>query len=84
MLENIVNQTATTIQPNGTVFGNGSSPIVNATMHVLPPFVDRPKLLMSMLKRFIAITDEDIFVTPFNISMINAHIVAGPAVYQAG
>ncbi|KIJ94209.1 hypothetical protein K443DRAFT_642254 [Laccaria amethystina LaAM-08-1] len=65
VLDNIVNQTGTTIQPNGTVFGNGSSAVVNATM-------------------FIAITDEDIFVTPFNISMINAHIVAGPAVYQAG
>ncbi|KAJ8199643.1 hypothetical protein LV157_000510 [Aspergillus fumigatus] len=33
---------------------------------------------------FIAITDTDLFVTPFNISSINPHIVAGPALYQAG
>lgn len=33
---------------------------------------------------FIAITDSDPFLTPFNISMINPHVVAGPALYQAG
>jgi hypothetical protein len=33
---------------------------------------------------FIAITDSDVFVTPFNISSVNSHIVAGPALYQAG
>ncbi|KAF7125386.1 hypothetical protein CNMCM5793_001564 [Aspergillus hiratsukae] len=33
---------------------------------------------------FIAITDTDLFVTPFNISSVNPHIVAGPALYQAG
>ncbi|GIJ86182.1 hypothetical protein Asppvi_005064 [Aspergillus pseudoviridinutans] len=33
---------------------------------------------------FIAITDTDLFVTPFNISNVNSHIVAGPALYQAG
>lgn len=33
---------------------------------------------------FIAVTDKDLFVTPFNISMVNEHIVAGPALYQAG
>ena len=33
---------------------------------------------------FIAITDSDPFLTPFNLSMINPHVVAGPAVYQAG
>lgn len=33
---------------------------------------------------FIAITDSDPFLTPFNISMINNHLVAGPALYQAG
>lgn len=34
--------------------------------------------------RFVAITDIDLFVTPFNLSQLNAHIVAGPALYQAG
>lgn len=33
---------------------------------------------------FIAITDSDPYLTPFNISMINNHLVAGPALYQAG
>ena len=33
---------------------------------------------------FIAITDSNPFLTPFNISMINPHVVAGPALYQAG
>lgn len=33
---------------------------------------------------FIAITDSNPYLTPFNISMINPHVVAGPALYQAG
>ncbi|KIK71562.1 hypothetical protein GYMLUDRAFT_66753 [Collybiopsis luxurians FD-317 M1] len=32
---------------------------------------------------FVVLTDSDPFLTPFNISMINQHIVAGPALYQA-
>lgn len=33
---------------------------------------------------FVLITDEDLYVTPFNISRLNDHIIAGPAVYQSG
>ncbi|KAF9552296.1 Rds1 protein [Agrocybe pediades] len=33
---------------------------------------------------FIMITDDDIYVTPSNISELNPHIVAGPALYQSG
>ncbi|KAK1141671.1 hypothetical protein N8T08_008769 [Aspergillus melleus] len=33
---------------------------------------------------FIAITDSGLYLTPFNLSMINPHVVAGPALYQAG
>ncbi|KXN92399.1 Protein rds1 [Leucoagaricus sp. SymC.cos] len=33
---------------------------------------------------FVAIVDENIDITPFNISQLNSHIVAGPALYQAG
>jgi len=33
---------------------------------------------------FVALTDLDLFVTPFNITLINPHVVAGPALYQAG
>ncbi|KAH8696184.1 putative stress response protein Rds1 [Talaromyces proteolyticus] len=33
---------------------------------------------------FIAVTDDDPFLTSYNLSLINDHVVAGPAVYQAG
>jgi len=33
---------------------------------------------------FIAITDSNPFVTPHNLSLINTHVVAGPALYQSG
>lgn len=33
---------------------------------------------------FIAITDNAPYVSPFNLSLINPHVVAGPALYQAG
>lgn len=33
---------------------------------------------------FIAITDDDPFLSAFNLSLINPHVVAGPAIYQAG
>ncbi|KAF9253733.1 hypothetical protein DTO013E5_2413 [Penicillium roqueforti] len=33
---------------------------------------------------FIAITDSNPYVSPFNLSLINPHVVAGPALYQAG
>ncbi|EEA26129.1 hypothetical protein TMatcc_005620 [Talaromyces marneffei ATCC 18224] len=33
---------------------------------------------------FIAITDSNLVLTPFNLSLINDHVIAGPALYQAG
>lgn len=33
---------------------------------------------------FVAVTDDDPVLTPFNLSLINAHVVAGPVLYQAG
>lgn len=33
---------------------------------------------------FVALTDAVIPVSPFNLSLINPHVVAGPAIYQAG
>lgn len=33
---------------------------------------------------FVAIVDADVPFTPFNLSMINNHVVAGPALYQSG
>ncbi|RPD54764.1 Rds1 protein [Lentinus tigrinus ALCF2SS1-7] len=33
---------------------------------------------------FVMITDDNPVITPFNVSMLNDHIVAGPALYQSG
>jgi hypothetical protein len=33
---------------------------------------------------YVALVDEDVFVTPHNITFLNDHIVAGPALYQVG
>ncbi|EIN11710.1 Rds1 protein [Punctularia strigosozonata HHB-11173 SS5] len=32
---------------------------------------------------FVLIVDEDLYVTPFNLTMLNEHVVAGPAMYHA-
>lgn len=34
--------------------------------------------------RFLLVTDAEVYVTPFNFSEINTHVVAGPALYIAG
>ncbi|KAK9454485.1 ferritin-like domain-containing protein [Dipodascopsis uninucleata] len=57
--------TATTTQPDDTIWEDVTMPIVNGSM-------------------FIVVTDEDIYVTPYNLSELNAHVVAGPAVFVAG
>lgn len=46
---------------------------------VYPP---GPSLINSTI--FVALTDTDTFYTPANLSLINYHVVAGPAIYQAG
>ncbi|EPQ57188.1 hypothetical protein GLOTRDRAFT_120491 [Gloeophyllum trabeum ATCC 11539] len=33
---------------------------------------------------FVLITDDNPVITPANLSLLNAHVVAGPAIYQAG
>ena len=62
-LLNISGNTATAIQPNGSVFSG--DPIINGTS-------------------FIAITSQDVYVTPFNLSNINPFVYAGPALYSSG
>lgn len=32
---------------------------------------------------FLAVTDQNPYLTPFNVSMLNPHVIAGPALYQA-
>lgn len=55
------------------------------TGHTIQPdtstFAGDPSINGTM---FVALTDKDLFLTPFNLSQINPHVVAGPALYQAG
>jgi hypothetical protein len=62
-----------------TVSNNGSAG--ETTQPDVSTFEGDPAINGTM---FIAITDEDVTLTPFNLSMINTHVVAGPALYQAG
>ncbi|EFP84942.2 uncharacterized protein PGTG_10413 [Puccinia graminis f. sp. tritici CRL 75-36-700-3] len=64
-LEQVDEDSATTVQPYGVLFpGQVDYPVINGTMFVL-------------------LTDTDLHVTPSNITALNQHIVAGPAMYQA-
>ncbi|KAK9370361.1 ferritin-like domain-containing protein [Lipomyces kononenkoae] len=69
VLENVQNisggWTATTRQPNETIWPNVTQQVVNGSM-------------------FIVATDANVSVSPFNISALNPHVVAGPAQYFAG
>jgi len=33
---------------------------------------------------FVVVTDSNPYVTPFNLTLLNAHVVAGPAIYESG
>jgi hypothetical protein len=87
-LFNINGTSGSTLQPNGTIFGPGSNALVNGTVYVC--FIPRSlptRIALTVYffnARFIAVTDNNTFVTPFNLSEINQHIVAGPAMYMAG
>jgi len=59
------NNTGSTVQPAGGIFGVGSTPLLNGTVYLL-------------------ITDADVYVTPYNLSEIESHILAGPALYNVG
>ena len=59
------NNTGYTIQPFASVFGAGTTPLLNGTVYCL-------------------ITDEAIPVTPYNLSLIEGHVLAGPALYNIG
>lgn len=79
----VVNGTNSTESTNGT---NGS----NSTIYGIRGYTTQPSLETYQGDPafngtiFIAITDSDPYVSPFNLSLINPHVVAGPALYQAG
>jgi len=59
---------------NGMNYGNTIQPDVST-------YEGDPAINGTM---FIAVTDADVVFTPFNLSGINGHVVAGPFLYQAG
>lgn len=72
------------MQPGGTIFGDNTATLINGTMYVFALHTELHVEQYRALFRFVLITDTNLTVTPFNISLLNAHVVAGPAVYQAG
>lgn len=67
---------------NSTGNGNGTSGGRGYTVQPdLETYQGDPAINGTM---FIAITDSNPVLTPFNLSLINPHVVAGPAIYQAG
>ncbi|KAN0068571.1 hypothetical protein V8E54_013295 [Elaphomyces granulatus] len=69
-----LNVTYSPLQVSNSTFGSTIQP--NFTTYTGDPAVNGTM--------FIAITDDDLQLSPFNISFINPHVVAGPALYQAG
>lgn len=63
-----------------TDFGNNTGTTIQPNMNTFDNATD-PVVNGTM---FIALLDANVTVTPYNISMINPHVVAGPAIYQAG
>jgi len=57
-----------------------SATTLQPTAELFPGQVSYPVINGTM---FIVLTDTDLHVTPSNISALNQHIVAGPAMYQA-
>ncbi|KGO45261.1 hypothetical protein PEXP_060500 [Penicillium expansum] len=80
------NGTSTNNTTNGTNGVNGT----NSTTDSIRGYTTQPDLETYQGNPafngtiFIAITDDDPYASPFNLSLINPHVVAGPALYQAG
>ncbi|KAL1689700.1 ferritin-like domain-containing protein [Schizophyllum commune] len=68
---NLTARTASTYQPGGSLYNDTN------------PFGQDPFGVVNGTQ-FIVLTDTDLFVTPFNTSQMNPHVVAGPAMYQSG
>ncbi|EIM92371.1 Rds1 protein [Stereum hirsutum FP-91666 SS1] len=71
LLEDVNGTSASTIQPSGALFNNVTL-FSNSTFPLLNGTV------------YLLITDAAPLVTPYNLSQIEPHIVAGPALYQVG
>ncbi|KAJ5705835.1 hypothetical protein N7536_001524 [Penicillium majusculum] len=73
-----------------TTNGTNGSNSTNSTTDTIRGYTTQPDLETYQSNPafngtiFIAITDSAPYVSPFNLSLINPHVVAGPALYQAG
>jgi hypothetical protein len=84
-LSDIKDNCGSSKQPGGNIFGDDSALLINDTMFVFSCLCCFDDLISNrVLARFALITDDNPFVTPFNLAMLNKHVVAGPAIYQAG
>ena len=80
-----VNQVNVTYTPLGNIsLGDSSRGECNFGTTIQPGGVTIGGRPIVNETTFTLITDKDIFVTPYNLSMMNPHIVAGPALYNAG
>lgn len=84
------NNSGYTIQPNGTVFPAyfGESPLVDETLDLGKqpdnnPSAD-PIVNGTMFVALVDAIGPFTNVTAFNLTYLNSHIVAGPAIYQSG
>ncbi|EJU02858.1 hypothetical protein DACRYDRAFT_78763 [Dacryopinax primogenitus] len=76
-----ISQLNTTYTPLNDISGNSAWTYQpDGTVFVIEGYYD-PIVNETM---FILITDTDLHVTPYNISLLNDHVVAGPAIYQSG
>jgi len=82
------NFTGYTIQPNGTIFPSyfGQAPLVNLTTDLGKQPNNTPSEGIINGTMFVALVDAlapALNVTAFNLTYLNSHIAAGPAIYQA-
>ena len=78
------NYSGSTVQPGGEIYGNNTFPTINGTMYVSFFLLRVLSVIDKLSHSFILVTDDNPYVTPFNLTMLNAHVVAGPAMYQSG
>ncbi|KNZ60560.1 hypothetical protein VP01_1536g3 [Puccinia sorghi] len=77
-LEDVDEESATTIQPSGVIFpGQVEYPVINGTMFIVLTDVNPNSLIPLHPLSLMLGKQTDLHVTPSNISALNQHIVAG-------
>lgn len=87
---NVTYTPLTGVTPSGGAAGGNATGGGNSTGGLMTGMTTQPDLATYQGDPavngtvFIAVTDSNPYLTPFNVYLINPHVVAGPAVYQAG